>query len=302
MDRELKLTGCVTTIVVFLLILFTCAISSCTIISPDERGVMVTLGKVRGEIMSSGINFKMPVATQIQTYKVSAQKHSSKYDVFSKDLQSVIIDIDVIYNFTPDKVDLLVTKYTDAPDTKILAPTISECIKQICKSRNAEKIVSERDTLRDELIVMLKERIKKYEIFQIQDVLLNNMELSEKLNQSIEDKMVKEQEALKAEFEKQRKEKEAEIAKVEAEGKASALREEAKGKADAIKLEAEAKANAIKMIAEAEAEAILKKGDALKKSPEALKEITIKTWDGKLPHLWTDNKNLPFGIMVNGNN
>ena len=290
--------GCIYILGILLTITIVLGFSSCTVIDPDERGLRVTLGEVRGNVMSPGVNFKAPLITQIKTFKVSAQKYTNKYDVFSKDLQSVEIDIDVIYNATPEKVDLLVTKYTNNPTETILAPTISECIKQICKSRNAEKIVSERDLLRNELITMLKERVKEYEVFQVQDVLLNNMELSAKLNQSIEDKMVKEQEALKAEFEKQRKEKEAEIARVEAEGRANALREEAKGKADAIKLEAEAKATAIKIVAEAEANAISQKGEALKKSPEALKEITIKAWDGKLPHLWTDGNNLPFGIVL----
>lgn len=289
---------------VVLFVFFAAALvfSSVVVIGPDERGVKVTLGKVDSGVLNPGVNFKTPFISKIETFKVSTNKAGWKFDTFSSDLQSVEMDIDIIWKFNPSKIDLLVTTYKNSPLETIIQPTMSECIKQICKSMTAEQIVKMRDKIRSEVKDMFLSRVNPYEIFIVEDVIINNMELSKELNRAIEQKMVQDQEAQKAEFIKKQKTVEAETARVQAEGLAKAEIEKASGQAKAIELEAQAKAKAILMIAEAEAKAFEQKGEALKRFPEAIRDLTIRSWDGKLPVFLNSApaSDSPFTIMLDG--
>lgn len=262
------------------------AFFSYTIIGPDERGIQITMGKVRGGVMNSGLNFKMPFISQIRTYKVSTQRASAKLDVFSKDLQSVELSIDVLYHYTPDKVMKLATNYTKDPLRTILDPLVQETMKEVCKDLNSEEIVNKRDLVSDKANKMLKERIAAYDIFTIERLVMSNVELSPKLNQAIEAKMIQEQESQKAKFTQRKKGIDAETARIEAEGVANAEIEKAKGKAKAIEIEATANALAIEKI-----------GKALKENPLSLEELRIKRWNGTLPTYWGGNGG-NFGILL----
>lgn len=288
-------------VVVFIIfVIVALAASSITIIAPDERGVKVTLGKIESGVLEPGINFKAPFISEIKTFKVTTNKAGWKFDTFSSDLQNVEMDIDIILRYNPAKIDLLVTTYKSSPQDTIIQPTMSECIKQICKSMTAEQIVKMRDKIRTEVKEMFVERVNKYEIFIIEDIIINNMELSKELNRAIEQKMVQDQEAQKAEFIKKQKMVEAETAKVQAEGLAKAAIERAQGEAKSIELEAQAKAKAVELMGAAEAKAIAQKGEAIRKYPEAITDLTLRTWDGKLPVFLNSNSSAqtPFTIML----
>lgn len=286
MYQDTPKTGCLLLGVIGAFCLLVTAFCSYTVIGPDERGIQVTMGKVRGGVMESGLNFKLPFISQIRTFKVSTQRASAKLDVFSKDLQSVELSIDVLYHITPDKVTKLVTNYNRDPLRTVLEPLVQETMKEVCKDLNSEEIVNKRDLVSEKANQMLKSRIASYDIFTIERLVMSNVELSPKLNQAIEAKMIQEQESQKAKFTQRKKEIDAETARIEAQGVANAEIEKAKGKAKAIEIEASANALAIEKI-----------GKALKENPLSLEELRIKRWNGTLPTYWgggTGN----FGILL----
>lgn len=290
MDSETKQIGYGIAIVVAIIGLIITAISSFTIIGPDERGIRITLGHIQGDVMESGFNWKPPFITTINTYKVSTQKVTAKLDVFSKDMQSVIITTDIIYNYTPEKVKLLASKYTNDPVKTILGPIAQECFKEVCKDLNSEEIVKNRDQIRVGVNKLYNERLAEYEIFTISSVVVADIELSPQLNDAIEKKMVQDQEAQRATFVKKQKETEAETAKIEAAGLANAVREQAQARADAILMEAKANAEAIKLI-----------GETLKENPLALDELKIKKWNGAFPNFW-GNGGQPMNVIFDAKN
>ncbi|MDX2084929.1 MAG: prohibitin family protein [Candidatus Melainabacteria bacterium] len=83
------------------------------------------------------------------------------------------------------------------------------------------------------------------------DLPISNIDLTDELERAIEQKQIKEQEALAKRYELDKARKEAEITVVNA---------------------------------EAEARAVLIKGQALKASPEVIQLDIVKKWDGKTPH------------------
>jgi prohibitin 2 len=88
------------------------------------------------------------------------------------------------------------------------------------------------------------------DLLQIVDINLTNIDLSDQLEAAIEQKVVREQEALAKNFELEKERKQAEITIVRA---------------------------------EAEAKSVSIKGDALKASPEVIQLEIAQRWDGKTP-------------------
>lgn len=280
----------VTASVLLLIVTIYLALTSITIVGPNERGVRVTLGKASEHVVNSGIIIKWPLISKICIFSVATQNSTANLDVFSKDLQSVEMRIDVIYHYTPEKVVKLVTDFHGDPVITVLTPMVHETLKEICKDLNSEEIVQRREYVSQKANALLSTNISKYDIFTIERLVITNVELSPKLNQAIESKMIQEQEAQKAQFTQKQKETEAETQRIIAQGLANAEIEKAKGKARAIELEATANAAAIEKI-----------GKALKDNPLALEEMRVKRWDGVLPKtiLSSGTKAAEFGVILN---
>lgn len=277
---------CMVLAVILAIVAFTCT----TVVGPNERGVRITLGSASENAMGSGFKIKWPIISEIRKISVATQNSSANLDVFSKDLQSVEMNINVIYHYTPEKVVKIVTDFQEDPVETVLTPMVHEALKEICKDLNSEEIVQRRDYVSQEANTLLNTNISKYDIFTIERLVITNVELSPKLNQAIESKMIQEQEAQKAQFTQKQKETEAETQRIIAQGLANAEIEKAKGKAQAIELEATANASAIEKI-----------GKALTENPLALEELRIKRWDGVMPKtiLSSGTKDGGFGVILN---
>lgn len=272
--------------VILSIVAFTCT----TVVGPNERGVRITLGSASENAMGSGFKIRWPIISEIRKISVATQNSSANLDVFSKDLQSVEMNINVIYHYTPEKVVKIVTDFQEDPVETVLTPMVHEALKEICKDLNSEEIVQRRDYVSQKANTLLNTNISKYDIFTIERLAITNVELSPKLNQAIESKMIQEQEAQKALFTQKQKETEAETQRIIAQGLANAEIEKAKGKAKAIELEATANASAIEKI-----------GKALTENPLALEELRIKRWDGVMPKriLSSGTKDGGFGVILN---
>lgn len=277
---------CMVLAVILAIVAFTCT----TVVGPNERGVRITLGSASENAMGSGFKIKWPIISEIRKISVATQNSSANLDVFSKDLQSVEMNINVIYHYTPEKVVKIVTDFQEDPVETVLTPMVHEALKEICKDLNSEEIVQRRDYVSQKANTLLNTNISKYDIFTIERLVITNVELSPKLNQAIESKMIQEQEAQKAQFTQKQKETEAETQRIIAQGLANAEIEKAKGKAQAIELEATANASAIEKI-----------GKALTENPLALEELRIKRWDGVMPKtiLSSGTKDGGFGVILN---
>lgn len=216
---------CMVLAVILSIVAFTCT----TVVSPNERGVRITLGSASENAMGSGFKIRWPIISEIRKISVATQNSSANLDVFSKDLQSVEMNINVIYHYTPEKVVKIVTDFQEDPVETVLTPMVHEALKEICKDLNSEEIVQRRDYVSQKANTLLNTNISKYDIFTIERLVITNVELSPKLNQAIESKMIQEQEAQKALFTQKQKETEAETQRIIAQGLANAEIEKAKG-------------------------------------------------------------------------
>jgi prohibitin 2 len=234
--------------VVVLLLVAVVARMSFHIVPPGNRGISVTLGKVAPQFLPEGLNFKMPFVTTVVDMPVKQITVASKAEVFSSDLQNIEIEYSVLYRLPEHKVVQLYQQYAGDPYQSLVEPRVQEILKQLTSTFRAEDLVKNRERIKLGLVDRISSAVE--EMVYINDLTVTNMQLSKMLEDAIEQKVIREQEALAKSFELDKAKKEAEITIVKA---------------------------------QAEAESIKIKGEAIKAAPDVIQLEIANKWDGKTP-------------------
>lgn len=234
--------------------------ASCfTVVRAGHTGVIMTFGAVNDSVLSEGLHFKIPLVQTVTQVDNRTQKIETDGTASSKDLQ--IISYVVAVNYHVDKfASAELYKGVGANYSNIIiAPAIQESIKSVTAQFTAEQLITERQTVSDQIKEALDEKISIYgisvEIFNIV-----NFDFSDEFNAAVEAKQTAQQNALKAEQ-------------------------------DLVRIEVEAKQKVTQAEAEAESIELIQK--ALAQSPDYVEYIKWNKWDGKLPTVMGDN-----GLML----
>lgn len=199
-------------------VLTTCSFE---VVDPGNRGVKVTLGQTSEVALPEGVAFKMPFVTTIYEMSVRQQANELKASCFSADLQQVNADLKILYRTPEASVVKIFRDYQGNAFDSLVAPRILEAIKEVTANESAEGIVKKREQIKSKALEVARAKIG--DILVIEDIVIQNIDLSDELEKAIEQKMVQEQEASKAKFTKQKAEIEAETAVIRAQGEAKAI-------------------------------------------------------------------------------
>ena len=249
--------------VVFLIIVFILFLGFDTV-DANHKGVMVELGKYKGE-MNSGIQWTGLFTTTYQ-YDLRLRKTSvemiGENGAVDKDGQSVYATIEVIYRLNSENV---ADAYTNVGTDNMLANTlnvdglIKEGFKTVTSEYSSLEIFQKRAEVKEKAIQRINENFPEH-YFILDNVVISNIDFNPAFNQAIEEKKVAEESA-------KVREQEVFVAKYEADKKI----ETARGEAESTKLKAEAEAYALKI-----------KSQEL--TPMMVQNNWIDAWDGKLPN------------------
>ena len=243
-----------------LLVAFSMSGCTCHTVDPGARGVKVTWGVVDQQSLAPGFNFAGP-GTQIFDVSTRQQKRELKAPCFSSDLQEVNIDVAVLYRIPEANVVRIFTEFHGEPFDVLVGPRVQESVKEATSTRSAEKIVKEREAVKTETLDAIRKKVG--DTLVVEDIIIQDINLSPQLKQAIEAKMVQEQEAAKAKYTNQKAEADAETA-----------RSTARGVADATLIQAKAEAESIKI-----------RGEALRQNPGVIQLQLIEKWDGVSPKI-----------------
>lgn len=233
-------------VLIFVLIL---AGSSATyVVEPGFRGVEVTLGKVSPVSKPEGFGFKLPFITRIVPVTIRQQTAQFDADCYSSDLQQVKIAVRVLYRIPEGKVVSIYRDYEGDPFRSLIQPRVAEAIKERTALRTAELIVQKREEIKTGTFDSAREKIG--ELLVVEDIVLEDINLTQVLEKAIEAKMVQEQEAARARFAQQQAQVEASTAVIKAKG---------------------------------EAESINLRGKALSENPHVIELQIVEGWDGVTP-------------------
>ena len=258
------------------LLLFMFIPFSCHQIDSGEVAVVKVWGEAK-EVKGEGFNFDSWISTKYIKYDLKTQEVKSEISAYSQDAQSMTAGLVVQFKIQSDKV-LNINKEYGTLDvlTERIKAVSEEKAKVVLSQSSAMSLIENRSELSTNVEAVIKNAVGQYYI-DITMVAVTDITFSEAFENTVEDKMIAEQEKLKAEYEKEKAIIQAEQALEVAKKEAEAQLEVAKKEAEATKVRAEAEANALQIIQAAWDSIDIDVREIM------LQEMAIENWDGKLP-------------------
>lgn len=248
-----KLMKLIIACVVGLLVLITC-INSCTVVEPTERGVTVTLGQVKGDVLEPGMHFKAPFVTTIKKYDITPITYKKSLGIgtdgaITSDKQTIGVDYELYWKYNEASIKDIAQRYSNKD---AIYDPISTALKEIIKDEagriSIAQFINDQTAVSSRVYSRLKERIS-YIPVEITQFSITNLDWSDDYDKAIREtaRIAQEIERAKNEAEvaaatAQKKVKEAEAEAQAAEFNKKAAIAKAEGEAEAVKIDADATA------------------------------------------------------------
>lgn len=261
---------------------------SCTIIHPNEVGIVKTMGKISRELpRGSGFNFKVPIVQQVTKLDMSPKTMEMTFSVgqdgaISKDMQTIGCTVTLVYCFKEDGIINYVTNFTESSLNNRFKSNTRAAIKEIIGQYSVYDLTGSTEVISSAIqkrITVMSENMP----LEITQVNVGNWDWSDDFDRQIKETMQKTQaektalaEVAIAEANAQKQVKEAEAAASAAKAKAQGELEAAKLEAEAVKVKADADAYKNRVIAQnMQVEVQLRQLE--------IEKIKAEKWNGKEP-------------------
>lgn len=232
---------------------FICIPFSVYTVDTGEVAVVKYLGQANN-VRQAGTYFDFWITKTYQKYDIKTQTISISTATYSSDAQTMDIQMTIQYKIISDKSIKIAEQYgsLDSLQNRIESVAI-EKTKATLSAHKAMDIIADRASMSPLVEEAIKKAIDEKYYVDIQTVAMTNIDFSDAFENAVEEKMIAEQQQLKANYENETK-----IAKAKADAEAKV-----------VAAEAEAKSN-----------------DLLEKSltDKILRQMYIEKWDGKLPN------------------
>ena len=286
-------------------------------VQAGEVAVVKVWGEAK-EIRTAGTYFDFWLSKQYQVYDSKVQQIDIDTMAYSSDGQTMDIQMIVQAQIQSDKAKEIANNFGDIEMllNRIKAVSIEKA-KAVLSTKNAMTIITSRSEVSPLVEENIKQTVSNGYYVDIITVVITNIDFTDAFEQTVEQKMIAEQEKLKAEYEKEKAiieaEKALEVAKLdaqakiaEAEGNAKAQIEIASAEAESIRLKSieAARLLGFEIIDVTDEDGkttqtidFTVKSDAeINTISEYLKYIEyLNTWDGKLPEVVAGDNT---GILV----
>lgn len=264
-------------------------LAGCGQIDSGEAGFYTEWGEVTSsQCLDEGFHFYPAIGKDLVVYDIRNKIVKVKTPVFTRDVQSMEIEMTVTYNLNRDKV-ISLHKSTGKDYCNILiVPSVLGATKDALGKMEAGDIVASREKATESIAGEIVRRLTPHGI-NVTLVNITNIDYSDAFEKAVEEKQVALQKSIKEKNEtaRLREVAEQEVVKAEAEAKAKVLNSEAEAKAILVKAEAEAKS-------------IEMRNKALAASRALIEYETVKAWDGKLPVQMLGGAPVPFLNLEGG--
>lgn len=227
-NKESKLIGNVITLVAIITVLS----QSFTIINPGEVGVQVFFGNVLEQTLSNGFNLKNPfvdiVRFEVRLQEYTLSSLASEGNIYGDDAIKVItrdnleltIDLSVWYTINSDLVTDIyrnIAKNNSDLKSKIIRTSVRNVTRNVATKYSFRETIEKREQFSHEMERELREIIDSKGI-TTDRVLIRKVDPPISVKNSIENKLVQEQNLETKSLELQKAAKDAEIRKVTAQG------------------------------------------------------------------------------------
>lgn len=246
-------------------------------VDAGEVAVVKVWGEAK-EIRTAGMHFDFWLNHRYEKYDIKVQQATINTQAYSSDGQTMDIELVLQFQIQSDKAIDIYKNYGDLNMLKNKIETVStEKMKSVLSQKSAMTIIETRATVSPDVETAIMNAITEDYYVNITSVVLTDISFTDAFEQTVEDKMIAEQEKLKAEYEKEK-------AIIQAEQDLEVAKKQAEAQLEKAKKEAESEL----VLAEAEAEALeimnqVWNGLSKEVKDAILTEMAIEKWNGELP-------------------
>jgi regulator of protease activity HflC (stomatin/prohibitin superfamily) len=186
------------------------------IIPAGQVGVMELFGSVSERPLNPGIHLVNPFA-EVEKFSTRLRDIKETVEATSQEGLAFSVDVSLQYKLEPQKA-AEVYKSIGSNETEIIISRFRSIIREVTATYPAEAIYS---TKRQEVANQLRERLSQQIAplgFIVEDTLLREIKLPEKLQEAVQEKLAAEQENRKMTFTLEKERQEAERKRIEAKG------------------------------------------------------------------------------------
>lgn len=244
----LGVVACIILIFAFILVPF-----SFRTVNTGEIAAVKTLGEAK-DVRTAGTHFDLWIAKSYVVYDVKVQNVDIVTSAYSADAQTMDVAMTLQYQIIEGNVLDIVKEYgtLDILQNRIQSIAI-EKTKSVLSSHKAMDIIKDRASMSPIVEQDIKAAIGDKYFVNVSAIVLTNIDFSDAFEKAVEDKMIAEQNKIKAEYDN-----EAKINAAEADKQATIKAQEAQAEANKIAAQSKieiAESNAKALITEANAQA-----------------------------------------------
>ena len=234
---------------VIVFVLWVGAHTALTALKPIEAGsvgVVYQFGEIVGQ-KGEGLQFIAPWQ-ELRTESIKVQrKRFDNISGFSRETQDVIVSTTLNYRVDPAAVQQLYRTVGPNWFDTLVEPRINQFFKAETVKYNTVDIAPNREQIRLDVQAKLDADLRQFSI-TVEDLLIDNIDFTSEFKQSIEEKQIAAQNALREQERISQRQAEAQQGIESAKGEAEQERQRAQGSADAIRIRAEAQAEANRLL------------------------------------------------------
>ena len=240
-------------IALFALVVVLLILSSFSVISPGNTGVIFNVWTGSLRTVPQGIALLMPFVTQVQSYPTALRTYTmvrrsgegsaegdDSIDLPTREGQHITQDISVTFNTSEDLAGQVFKAFRGSDISIIEATFIRRTIITVAQNTAGQMSLSEvisakRNELQDNIQKNLSKELEKMG-FHLDKVNLGASHLPQSLEKQMQEKMAAQQQAQQAEYELQKQQMLAKAEVAKAEGDAQSILVRAKAQAEANRL------------------------------------------------------------------
>ena len=163
--RSRSLVRVVVPIIIGIIIVSIIAVSSVRMVDAGHRGVLVKFGNVDTDnSLDEGIHFVVPFRDNVVPLEVRTQKIVESATSASKDLQDVSTQVALNYHIDPDRAQVLYQQLGPDYSNRVIIPAIQESVKQVTARFNAEELITNRETVKNQIEEQITARLAPYNV------------------------------------------------------------------------------------------------------------------------------------------
>jgi len=241
----------------------------------------VAVVKVWGEakeVRTAGLHFDLWISHKYEYYDTKVQQSTIVTQAYSQDGQTMDIELVLQFQIQQENAVKIATNYGGLEMLQNRIETIAtEKMKSTLSQKSAMTIIETRANVSPDVENAIRSAITNDYYVNITSVVLTDISFTDAFEKTVEDKMIAEQEKLKAEYEKDKAIIQAEQELAVAIKQAEAQLEKAKKEAESELVLAQAEAQALEIMNQAW------EGLSAEVKQAILNEMAIEKWNGELP-------------------